>query len=281
LKSSAFIFLFFLIGCSFNNGKEAMGTKEIARAGDEVLSASDFASGFVSTGIVKDSLYNAKKSIEKWATDALFYQEAVNKLNNDEINIDREISNYRKVLVNYIYENRIIEANLDTTISNNEIQQYYDAHRDNFILKSNIVKVNYFKIPLKAPALDKIRKLTTASRPKDIEQLRALVTQNAENSFMNDSTWLFLEDIQREIPRLREQEDINISAGRVLEFEDEEYYYYLKVKDVKIKNGLSPINFEKKNIRKFIINSRKTQLISSYRQSLLDRARADKKFVIY
>jgi hypothetical protein len=186
-----------------------------------------------------------------------------------------------KVLVNYIYESRIIEANLDTNISNNEIQQYYDAHRDNFILKSNIVKVSYFKVPLRAPALDKIRKLTTASRPKDAEQLRALVTESAENSFMNDSTWLFLEDIQREIPRLREQEELNISAGRVLEFEDEEYYYYLKVKDVKIKNGLSPINFERKNIRKFIINNRKTQLISAYRQSLLERAKADKRFVIY
>lgn len=255
--------------------------KIVAKAGTENLGIQEFTDGFLSTGILKDSVYNAKKSIENWAVEALFYQEAVEKLNEDELNIEKQVELYKKSLVNYVYQTKLIEANLDTTISKAEIEQYYNEHRDNFILKENIIKVNYFKIPLKVPALVKIKKLLGSSNAKDKEQLKALCIQNAENFFMNDSTWLFLDDIKKEIPALRDQPDFNLSTGKVVEFTDEQYYYYLKVKDVKVKNGLSPINFETQNIRKFIINVRKTRLITDYKKTLLEKAKADKKFTIY
>jgi len=262
-------------------GKKESEAKIVAVAGEEKLDINEFTDGFVSTGIIKDSVYNAKKSIESWATETLFFQEALNKLNEDEINIEGQVEAYRRSLVNYIYQTKLIEANLDTAISKQEIEAYYNEHRDNFILKENIIKVNYFKIPVRTPVLIKIKKLLGSSNPKDKEQLKNLCIQNAENFFMDDSTWLFLDDIKKEIPALKEQPDFNLSTGRVVEFTDEEYYYYLKVKDVKVKNGLSPINFEAQNIKKFIINNRKTQLITEYKKTLVEKARANKKFIIY
>ena len=255
--------------------------KIVAKAGNENLDINEFTDEFVSTGIIKDSVYNAKKSIENWAVESLFYQEALDKLNDDELNIERQIELYRKSLVNYIYQTKLIEANLDTSITNAEIERYYNEHRDNFILKENIIKVNYFKIPVRTPALIKIKKLLGSSNPKDKEQLKGLCIQNAENFFMNDSTWLFLDDIKKEIPALKEQPDFNLSMGRVVEFTDDQYYYYLKVKDVKVKNGLSPINFEAQNIKKFILNMRKTRLITEYKKALMEKATTNKKFTIY
>jgi hypothetical protein len=255
--------------------------KIIAKAGNENLDINEFGEGFVSTQIIKDSAYNTKKYIESWATESLFYQEAQDKLNEDEKNIEREVESYRKSLVNYIYQTKLIEANLDTAITREEIEGYYNEHRDNFILKENIIKVNYFKVPVRTPVLIKIKKLVWSVNPKDKELLKNLCIQNAENFFMNDSTWLFLEDIKKEIPGLKEQPDFNLTTGRVVEFTDDQYYYYLKVKDVKVKNGLSPINFEYQNIKKFIINKRKTQLISQYKKVLLEKAKLNKSFVIY
>jgi hypothetical protein len=255
--------------------------KIVARAGNESLDLDAYTENYLSTGIIKDSAYHSKRSVERWATEALFYQEAVSELNAEEMNIEREVEAYRKQLVNHIYQTRLVEANLDTVISRQEIEEYYNDHRDNFILKENILKVNYFKFPLGTATLPKIRKLLGSTNPKDKEQLTNLCLQVAENFFMNDSTWLFLEDIKKEIPALREQPDFNLSMGRVVEFSDDQYYYYLKVRDVKVKNGLSPLNFEVQNIRKFIINMRKTQLINQYKKDLLEKARSDKRFVVY
>lgn len=252
-----------------------------AKAGEQELSKGELQDDFIAPANSKDSAYIIKRTIESWAVEALFYQEALTKLTEDEIQVQRQVDEYKKTLINHIYQTRIVEANLDTAISKEEIQQYYERHRENFILKDNIVKVNYYKIPAKVKVLDKMKRLFYAVSPKDKEQLQTLCTQYAENFFTNDSTWLYLDDIKKEIPKLKDQEDYNIGKGRVFEFTDELYYYFLKIKDVKVKNGLSPINFEKQNIKNFIINSRKTQLIQQYKQQLLQKAKDEKTFVVY
>lgn len=270
-----------IFSCKFSSKQEAdENSKIVAVAGNESLSLNEYTENYLSTGIVKDSAFYAKKTIEMWATNSLFYQEAMDKLNAEELQIDKQVDTYKKSLVNYIYQTKIIEANLDTVITKQEIEDYYNAHRDNFILKENIIKVDYLKIPNKAATLDKIKKLLKSPNIKDKEQLKELYMQAAENFFMNDSTWLYLEDIKKEIPTLRDQPDFNLSTGKIIEMTDDYYYYYLKVKDVKVKNALSPINFERQNIKKFIINNRKTQIINDYRQLLLEKAKNSKSFTI-
>ncbi|MBL7912045.1 MAG: hypothetical protein JNJ41_13385 [Bacteroidia bacterium] len=284
MRLISYIFIFFgLVSCNGGSDKAETVSKPVAKAGNEVLSLDDYKENYISIESVKDSSILAKKSIENWAIESLFYQEAMSKLNADEMEIDKQVEAYKKSLVNYIYQTKLIEANLDTNITRREIEQYYSDHENNFILKENIVKVHYFKIPVKAPGLEKIKRLlrSYAYVPKDVDQLKNLCMQNAENFFMNDSTWLYLEDIKKEIPKLRDQPDFNLGQGRVLEFTDELYYYYLRIIEVKVKNGLSPLNFERQNIKNFIINKKKTQLINDYKFQLLEKAKTEKVFEVY
>jgi hypothetical protein len=253
----------------------------VARAGSEELDFERYRRSFIESPYVKDSSFNAKRSIESWAVEALFYQEALEKLQEEEMQIEEKVADYRKALVNYIYQTRLVDANLDTVVSAEEIENYYRENSPSFILKENIVKVDYLKVPVRAPALEKIRKLLGSTRQKDQEQLAGLLSQNAENFFMNDSTWLYLDDIRKEIPQLADEPEYVFSPGRTMEFTDDDYFYYLKIRDVKTKNALSPLNFEKANIRRFILNNRKTQLISEYKRQLLEGAKKDRKFVVY
>jgi len=285
MRLSHYIFALFLISilsaCNNADNKNEEKVAIVAKAGDDELSKDELLSAIISNGNSKDSAYMVKKAIESWATEALFYHEALSKLNEDEIQIQQQVEEYKRSLVNHIYQTRIIEANLDTNVSKEEIEEYYADNRDNFILKDNIVKVNYFKIPLRVPVLDKMKRLFYASQPKDKEQLKSLCVEYADNFFMNDSTWLYLDDIKKEIPNLKDQAELGITPGKIFEFTDELYYYFLRIKDVKVKNGLSPINFERQNIKNFIINKRKTQLILQYKKQLLQKAKDEKKFVQY
>ncbi len=269
-----------LLSCT-DTGKKDKKIKPVAIAGTEELSKDALKESFINTGNPKDSIGVTRKNIETWAIESLFYQEALTKLNQDEIEIEDQVNEFKKSLVNYIYQTKIVEANLDTTISRSEIEQYYNDNKDNFILKDNIVKVNYFKIPLKAQALQKMKGLIYFANPKDKEQLKNLCIQYADNFFINDSTWLYLDDIKKEIPKLKEQMDFSIYQGRVVELNDENYYYYLKIKEIRVKNGVSPLNFERQNIKSFIINRRKTQLIQQYKLQLLDKAKTEKTFKVF
>lgn len=270
------VLVFALVSCDLNKEKDV--EKAIAVAGEKQLAESEYRKFNFLSNAVKDSVFIAKRLIENWAKDELFYQEAKQKLLPGDMDVEAEVEKYRKELINYTYEVKLIENNLDTTITKEEVQAYYDANRDNFILKDNIAKVNYFKIPLASKAIDKIKKAIFSVNPKDKEQLQSLCLQYADNYFMNDSTWLLVEDIKKEIPQLRDLPEYNFYTGRYFEFTDSLDYYYLKIKEIKIKNALSPLNFETNNIRKVILNQRKMKLIRQYKDQILEKARSEGKY---
>lgn len=281
---SQLIILFCLSFLLFSSCKESDADLKkksaLVIAGDESLSPDELNDLIIDTGDPKDSIGMRKKAIDEWAIESFFYQEALTKFKEEEIDIEKQVNDYRKSLINHLYSTKIIEANLDTNVSLAEIQEYYNENKDNFILKDNIVKVNYFKIPLKAQPLEKMKRLLYSTTQKDKDQLISLAAQYAENYFVNDSTWLYLDEVKKEVPKLREQDDIYIYAGRVIEISDDAFYYFLRIREVKNRNSVSPINFEKQNIKKVIINRRKTQLINQYKKQLLEKAVEEKRFRI-
>lgn len=265
------VVLSFLVFACQSNTKHADKESEevIATIGTQVLTKEDFFKNSIKTINSSDSAIVAKQQIDNWITESLFYEEAISKLLDDEMDINKQVEEYKKNLVNYIYQTKLIEANIDTTISNEEIENYYNQNIDNFLLKDNIVKVNYYKISLKASGLEKMKKLFNTQKENEKLQLNNLALENADNFFNNDSTWLYLEDIKKEIPDLRNQPDLILNKGKTMEFSDNEYYYYLKIKDEKTRNNSSPLSFEKNNIKTLIVNKRKTDLINSYKKQLL------------
>ncbi len=275
------IYLLILTGCTKPDEDSQQYYPKVAEAGNEVLTKNNLAEILINSTNKEDSLAFIKKSIEKWAMDALLYQEALSKLEPTEIDIEKQVLEYRKQLINHIYESKLIENNLDTVVKNTEIEKYYNEHIDNFILRDNIVKVNYVKLPVQSKEIQRIKKLILASNEKEKQQLEILCTQHAESYFINDSIWLLTEEIKREIPSLKEQLDYNLYKGKVIEFSDNESYYFIKIKDVKTKNTASPIAFERENIKTFILNKRKIKLIENYKKQLLDKAKKENTFKIF
>jgi hypothetical protein len=281
LKLLTYSFLVLLISCK--NSPEAEETQEklVAQVGEDRFTEKDYRSDLIHADTKEDSIAFAKKLIDDWVLETLLYQEALTKLEPGEIDVEKQVNNYKKQLINYIYETKLIENNLDTVVSNEEIQDYYNLNIENFVLKDNIVKVNYFKVPIQSKEIPKIKRLVYSSAEKDKLQLEELCVQNAESFFLNDSLWLILDDIKREIPQMKGPLEYNVVKGRIIEFGDAEAYYYLRIKDVKIKNSASPIAFEKANIKTFIVNARKIKLIQSYKQQLLEKAKTEKTFKVF
>ncbi len=271
----------FLLACS--DPKELMPSENnlsVAKIEEEQLSKREYEALFQSAYSGSDSAELSKRIIETWAGNTLVYLEALKSLSEEEVVINKQVEEYRQRLLSHIYLGKIVEANLDTTISDAEILQYYTVHHDNFVLKENIVKVDYIKVPLLAPELEKIKKLVRSNQAEDRQLLIELCIGSAENFFLNDSTWLYTSDIRKEIPKLVEEPDFALHKGKVAFFEDENYMYYLRIKDVKIKNGLSPLNFERANIKQYILLNRKTVLLNSFQQNLLDEAKSSKKLML-
>ncbi len=228
-----------------------------------------------------DSTAFVQTFINKWAYNEVFYQQAVNYLTEEEADITKELEAYKKELLSYKFQTKLIEEKLDTTITASQIESFYNLNSQNFLLKNNIVKVLYVKTPLNIPNLAKLKKLCYSTNPNDAEQLKSMCIQYANNFFMNDNTWLMFDDLKKEINQLNEVPEYNIQNGKTFEFTDATSFYFLKIIEVKSKNTLSPINFEKNNIKNMLINQRKQQLINTIRKDFFDKAKTNKDLEIY
>lgn len=255
--------------------------KALAKINKAILYISDIKNLVPKDLSNSDSTAFIQTYINKWASNEVFYQQALNYLTEEELNVDKEIESYKKELIAYKFQTKLIDEKLDTTVSVAQIEEYYNANTQNFLLKSNIVKVLYVKTPLAMPNIDKFKKLCYSSNPKDAEQLKSLCIQYANNYFMNDNTWLMFDDLKKEINQLKEVPDYSIQAGKIFEFTDEKSFYFLKIIDVKSKNTVSPLNFEKNNIKNMLINQRKQKLINTIKKDFFDKAKTNKELEIY
>jgi hypothetical protein len=253
----------------------------IAKANNYFLYA-DEISNIIPQGIPsKDSAELLKKYIDNWIQESLVIQKAESNLTEEQKNVEKQLEDYRKSLITYTYEKELVKQKLDTVISNEEIEKYYNSNPSDFELKDNIIKVIYVKISKSAPGLDKLRKWYKSDNMKDREQLAGYCHQFAENFYLDDNSWLLFDDLLKEIPIQTYNKELFLQNNRFVEVADSLHNYFLNIKGFKIRNSLSPLSFEKENIKNIILNKRKLELITKMKQDVYNDALNNKKIEIY
>ncbi|MEO8761434.1 MAG: hypothetical protein ABI388_08645 [Bacteroidia bacterium] len=284
MKIKIFIVISALFVCSCKTDKSTdatTGQKAIARVFEKSLYAEDIKEILPKNSTPKDSAIFVKSYIDQWITNELILHQAESNLSDDEKNIQKEMDEYRKNLLVYRYETELVHQKLDTAVAMPDIEAYYNAHAQNFMLKENIVKVYYVKINNKMPNADKVKKWYTSKETKDYDNLKKYCIQYADNFFLDDNTWLLLDDVMKEIPLRDYNPELLLKTSRQIELSDSTFTYYLNIKDFKIKNNPSPLSFEKENIRQIIINKRKLSLIEQMKQSVYSQAKESNNFEVY
>lgn len=274
----SFVSIFLLVACS---SKEETKEKAVARVFYSELYPSNLEN-VVPYGIKgKDSIELIKKFIQQWVQDELVLQYAKSNLTDEQLNIEKEVEEYRKNLIIYNYQKELISQKLDTVVQAAEIEKYYNTYSSNFVLKDNIAHVYYIKLNKKTPGIEKVKKWYVSNNPKDIDNLRSFCIQFAENYFLDDNTWLLFDDILKEVPIENYNTELLLKNNTNIELADSSFVYFLRIKGYKIKNSVSPLSFEKDNIKNIIINKRKLQLIDEMKREVYNKALDNKDFEIF
>lgn len=285
MKIRFIVFFFILLSFSCKQERTEASTetneKPIARVFDKKLYPEDIRLILPKGTTPKDSELFVKSYIQQWITNELILHQAETNLPADDKDLQKEIDEYRKNLLVYRYETELVHQKLDTAVGQQDIEAYYKEHEQNFMLKDNIVKVTYVKVNKKTPNADKVKKWYTSTDAKDKESLKKYCIQFADNFFLDDNTWLLLDDVMKEIPLHDYNPELFLKTSRQIELSDTVFNYYLNIKEFKIKNNPSPLSFEKENIRQIIINKRKLSLIEDMKHSVFSEAKENNNFEVY
>ena len=264
-----------------NGPKKDKGRVIIARAGEKYF-YSDEIKDIVPKGTsANDSIGLIKKYIDNWIHESLVIQKAENNLTDAQKNVEKQLTDYRNSLITYTYEKELVKQKLDTAVTQEEIEQYYNANQADFQLKDNIIKVIYIKVDKNAPGKEKLKKWYVSENPKDREQLASYCHQFAENFYLDDNSWLLFDDLLKEIPIQTYNKELFLQNNRIVEVSDSLNNYFLNIKGFKIRNSLSPLGFEKENIKNIILNKRKLELITKMKNDVYNDAVNDKNVEIY
>jgi hypothetical protein len=272
--------LVLIASCSGSPGKEK-DRVAIAKANNEYLYADEITSLVPDGTTGKDSLDQLKKYIDNWVRESLVIQKAESNLSDEQKNVEKQLQDYRRSLITYSYEKELVKQKLDTLISAEEIEQYYNSNQSDFELKDNIIKVIYVKVSKKAPGIEKLRKWYKSDNMKDREQLAGYCHQFAENFYLDDNSWLLFDDLLKEIPIQTYNKELFLQNNRFVEVADSLNSYFLNIKGFKTRNSISPLSFEKENIKNIILNKRKLELITKMKLDVYNDAANSKKIEIY
>lgn len=276
------ISLLLLNSCSlFSDKEEELDLTPIARVDEDYLYLEELE-GVVPSGISGgDSSIIVDNYIQSWIKEKLILQKAELNLDEQKHNFQKQLEDYRKSLVIYTYEKEYIKQNLDTNVQDEDVQKFYEENKQNLKLKDDIVKVKYLKVLKTAPKVKKMRKLYTSKKANDEENLKELAHQYSVKFHLDDSLWISFEELRKEVPIEVSQTKGYLKNIKNIEVEDSLSYYFVSIKDYRLKNDVSPLSFETNNIRNIILNKRKLKLMNKVKSDLYQDAFLKKKIEIY
>ncbi len=254
----------------------------LARVGEKILYADDLGSVTSTAQTSRDSADLASRYIKSWVKNELLLKRAEESVEFDLKEINRKVNDYRYSLMVFEFKKEYIAQNLDTAITEEDIKEYYDSHIDNFLLKQNIIRGKYFQAPLEAPKLKKAKDWIRSGEEKDLEKLNSFCIQFATSYSLEDTLWINFDDLILNTPFQAIPNKIQfLKRNPFAESSDSLFQYCLLIKDYKIQDQLSPLEFVRDQITKILINKRKVELSKQLEEKILKEARQTKSFEIY
>jgi len=276
-----------LVSCDYINLKRNDSTsdllpveKPIARVNENYLFPKDIAFLSEKYKNKKDSTELVGNYVDTWIKKQLMISKAITELSLDQQEIERKILDYRYSLIAYKYAEKYVDEQMDTLVTDEEIENYYNENRQNFQLKQNIIQGIFVKLPQNAPRLPRFEKMVR--NKGDAEELRSYCYSFASDFFLEDTVWVNFNDIARNTPMINIPNKVQfLRNNSYYKTQDEAFLYYLRINKYKITDELSPLEFVKEQISKLILLKRRVEIAKELEQEIYESAKNTQQFEVY
>jgi hypothetical protein len=268
-----------LSGC--NKEKKTSDKEPIAKIHEKVLYLSDVEEVIPDNKSKEDSSMIAQNYIRSWIKKQLLLKKAENNLAGENKDIEKQIEEYRASLLIYRYQQQLIDQKLDTNVSGEEIQKYYENNTSNFTLDQNLVKVLYIEVPQNSPNISNVKKWISSDEKDNLAKLEDYCYQYAKKFDDFDNNWVIFEELVNRMPTEVKNPQRFLKYNKTLEEKDSLLHYFIKINEYKLKGTPAPISYVENKIKSVILNKRKHRLLEKLEKDLYNEALNRNEFIIY
>ena len=277
---NAFLIIYLFNSCNYFilQEKEDKSSEIIAIVNTEKLFKEDLKNVIPQNISKDDSIVLVKSFINDWAIKQLLLHKAENNNSLEVINeINHLVNDYRESLFINNYKEMLIKQQLDTVISDVEIEDFYLKSKDNFRLNEELVKIKYLHFDNKVVSKKEFLKLF---KSEEIEDLEALEKQQLSFKYFqfNDSIWTQLDKVLLKLPFSKEN---LLKKTKLLQKQDSIGLYLTTIKDVLVRNDIAPLSYIRPTIKQMILHKRKIELIREIEKIIVKDATKNNNFKVY
>jgi hypothetical protein len=275
-----FVCFFLLNSCEYLvvQEKKEMVSQIVAIVNTDKLFREDLKNVLPRNISKEDSLILVKSYIQDWAVEKLLLKGAANNSTLASFeNINKLVQDYKESLLINNYKEELIKQQLDTVISEAEVEQYYLVNNENFKLNEVLVKSKYLYFNHSINDQKEIIKLFKSDKIEDAEEL-----ERQQLSFkiyqLNDSIWTDLDKVLLKLPFSKEN---LLKKSNFIQKKDSLGLYLVAIKEVLNRNDVAPISYIKSTIKEMILHKRKIELIREIEKIIVKDATKNNNYKIY
>ncbi len=265
-------------GCRQMTADEERGPL-LARVGNRSLYMSDLEGMIPTETSAEDSALIINAFVEHWAREAVVLNHAERVVSQD-INVDKLVEDYRASLLRSNFERLLIERELDTTVSRQQLEDYYRNSQDKHILKSDLVRGYFVQLPEEAPQRKEQFELWWKNPEENYDAILAYCEEYAPRYLLADSSWYEPTELQKLWPGNSLSANELVSKQTLHRKKDGMHYYYHRLEVVR-KGQPAPLNYVADQLKELILHRRKKALLKRLKEEMYQQAQKDREVKIF
>ncbi len=220
-----------------------------------------------------DSAQLAQILIEDWIKQQIILHEAKQALPLKSQNFEKEIDEYKNTLLVNTYFNFLTSDSGQFTVSDDELEQFIKKYESRYTVNREIIKINYVKTARDSKLIKELKELLFDDdrRMEEKQRIEELCADSIEY-FLEDNTWLYLDDIQNEFPiEIKNKESI-LSQNKYIETEDSDYHYLIVFLDYKSRRTINETEEEIAAARMMLTQQKKQNFVNQKIEELMQKS---------
>ncbi|CEN44421.1 putative Conserved Peptidylprolyl isomerase [Capnocytophaga canis] len=273
-----FLGIFIVVSCDYFVKEKPKHA--IARVGDVYLYKDEIKSIMPIDYTKEDSINIVQKYINSWAIKELMLSNAERNISDDEkADFERLVNDYRADLYLNSYKQGLINSSIDTLIKEEDLQFFYEANKETFLLNESLIKLRYIHLSSaeKQKRVSALEEKLKRFNAEDRHELDSIGLQ-FNSIYLGDSIWVKTESVVKKLPFLEEK----LKENRIFftNHKDSTGVYLVQVRDVLRKNEQAPMEYVKPTLRQIILNQRKLEFVKELEADIINRGIKKKQFEI-
>ena len=273
------ISLIALCSCDFIN-QDNLDTP-IARVNDSYLYKKDIKNLIFENTSKDDSTLIVTNFINRWATKQLLIDQSIINLTQEKQDAYNNLVNqYKTDLYIEAYKSSIVAKQLDSVITFEELEKFYNQNKENFKLNDDLLKIRYIHIDENfSNTKELVEKFKRFDSIDKNELTKLSIKFKAFN--LNDSIWIKNDLLIGVLPVLKQNNIQVLKKTNFTQLQDSLGVYLVKIEALLKTNDIAPLSYVKPTIEQIVINKRKQEILKKIEKEITIDAIKNKNFELF